>query len=156
LKPTPTFLTALLLASLSFAGFASAPVSAQQRNGNGGHDSADEDRGSTELHVAINGDDSNSGTLAAPLRTIQRAADLAQPGDTVTVHEGIYRERLKSLAEGRCPYRCGKLSTRARDDQGNPDDPSPLNNEDEDRDTAVTFPIRRIPYQSVKKSHESL
>ena len=29
---------------------------------------------------------------AAPLRTIQRAADLAQPGDTVTVHAGVYRE----------------------------------------------------------------
>ena len=29
-----------------------------------------------------------------PLRTIQRAADLAQPGDVITVHEGVYRERV--------------------------------------------------------------
>jgi len=47
-----------------------------------------------ELHVAPNGEDSNPGTQAAPLRTIQRAADLAQPGDVVTVHEGLYRERI--------------------------------------------------------------
>lgn len=47
-----------------------------------------------ELHVAMNGADSNPGTRAEPLRTIQRAADLAQPGDTITVHEGVYRERV--------------------------------------------------------------
>ena len=28
------------------------------------------------------------------MRTIQRAAELAQPGDVVTVHAGIYRERV--------------------------------------------------------------
>lgn len=47
-----------------------------------------------EFHVAKNGNDSNPGTQAAPLATIQRAADLAQPGDVVTVHAGIYRERV--------------------------------------------------------------
>ncbi len=47
-----------------------------------------------EYHVAITGNDTNPGTPAAPLRTIQRAADLAQPGDTITVHEGVYRERV--------------------------------------------------------------
>jgi len=47
-----------------------------------------------EVHVALNGKDSNPGTKSAPLRTIQRAADLAQPGDVITVHEGIYRERV--------------------------------------------------------------
>ncbi len=47
-----------------------------------------------ELHVAVNGTDSNPGTPAAPLRTIQRAAVLAQPGDTITVHQGVYRERI--------------------------------------------------------------
>ena len=48
----------------------------------------------TEYHVATNGDDFNRGTKAAPLRTIQRAADLAQPGDVITVHQGVYRERI--------------------------------------------------------------
>jgi len=47
-----------------------------------------------EFHVATSGRDSNPGTRAAPLRTIQRAATLAQPGDVVTVHEGVYRERV--------------------------------------------------------------
>ncbi len=47
-----------------------------------------------EFHVATNGKDSNPGAQAAPLRTIQRAADLAQPGDAITVHEGVYRERI--------------------------------------------------------------
>jgi hypothetical protein len=47
-----------------------------------------------ELHVAASGSDTNPGTQAAPLRTIQRAADLAQPGDVITVHKGVYRERV--------------------------------------------------------------
>lgn len=47
-----------------------------------------------EFHVAVNGRDSNSGTQAEPLRTIQRAADLAQPGDVITVYSGVYRERI--------------------------------------------------------------
>ena len=47
-----------------------------------------------ELHVAPSGNDANPGTRSAPLRTVQRAADLAQAGDVVTVHEGVYRERI--------------------------------------------------------------
>ncbi len=47
-----------------------------------------------ELHVAMNGADAHPGTRAEPLRTIQRAADLAQPGDTIVVHQGVYRERV--------------------------------------------------------------
>jgi alpha-N-arabinofuranosidase len=48
-----------------------------------------------EIHVAVSGSDSNPGTQGAPLRTIQRAADLAQPGDVITVHEGVYRECVR-------------------------------------------------------------
>jgi alpha-N-arabinofuranosidase len=47
-----------------------------------------------EIHVAVDGKDSNPGTRTAPLRTIQRAADLARPGDVITVHAGVYRERV--------------------------------------------------------------
>lgn len=47
-----------------------------------------------ELHVATSGNDTNPGTTAAPLRTIQRAAERAQPGDVITVHAGTYRERI--------------------------------------------------------------
>ena len=48
----------------------------------------------TTFNVATNGNDANPGTKAAPFRTIQHAADLAQPGDVITVHAGIYRERV--------------------------------------------------------------
>ena len=46
------------------------------------------------FYIAFNGNDANPGTDDAPFRTIQHAANLAQPGDTITVHEGIYRERI--------------------------------------------------------------
>jgi alpha-N-arabinofuranosidase len=55
----------------------------------------------TEHHVSVGGDDSNPGTREAAFRTIQRAADVAQPGDTVTVHEGVYRERVNPPRGGR-------------------------------------------------------
>jgi alpha-L-arabinofuranosidase len=48
----------------------------------------------TEYHVATTGNDAADGTKRSPLRTIQRAADFAQPGDTITVHAGMYRERV--------------------------------------------------------------
>jgi len=47
-----------------------------------------------EFHVAVSGNDSNAGSKRAPFRTIQRAADVAQPGDVITVHAGTYRERI--------------------------------------------------------------
>lgn len=47
-----------------------------------------------EFHVAVNGNDANAGAQNTPFRTIQHAADLAQPGDVITVHEGVYRERV--------------------------------------------------------------
>jgi len=48
----------------------------------------------TEYHVALTGNDGNDGSTTKPLRTIQHAADLSHPGDIVTVHAGIYRERV--------------------------------------------------------------
>jgi alpha-L-arabinofuranosidase len=47
-----------------------------------------------EFHVAIDGNDVFPGTRRSPLRTIQRAADIAQPGDVITVHAGTYREQV--------------------------------------------------------------
>ena len=47
-----------------------------------------------DLHVAPSGDDTHPGTPAAPLRTIQAAAKFAQAGDVITVHAGVYRERV--------------------------------------------------------------
>lgn len=45
-----------------------------------------------EYVVAKAGNDANDGSVANPFLTIGRAAELARPGDTVTVREGIYRE----------------------------------------------------------------
>jgi parallel beta-helix repeat protein len=41
-------------------------------------------------HVSMTGDDGAAGTDTAPWQTIQHAADVAAPGDTVTVHAGTY------------------------------------------------------------------
>lgn len=46
------------------------------------------------IHVSLNGDDHHEGCCHSPLRTIFAAARLAQPGDTVTVHAGTFRERI--------------------------------------------------------------
>jgi alpha-L-arabinofuranosidase len=47
-----------------------------------------------EYHVSPSGKDANPGTRAAPFKSISAAAGKAMPGDTVTVHEGTYRERI--------------------------------------------------------------
>ena len=41
-------------------------------------------------YVAAGGSDSNPGTQSQPFRTIQRAADIVSPGDTVLVGDGTY------------------------------------------------------------------
>ncbi|MFC4616984.1 DUF1565 domain-containing protein [Cellulomonas algicola] len=46
----------------------------------------------TVLHVAVTGSDLADGSAETPFRTIDRAAQAAMPGDTVAVHEGVYRE----------------------------------------------------------------
>ena len=45
-------------------------------------------------HVSSTGLDGNPGTEAKPFKTISAAASVAGPGDTITVHEGVYRERI--------------------------------------------------------------
>ncbi|MBP1677851.1 MAG: hypothetical protein H6Q20_2410 [Bacteroidetes bacterium] len=47
-----------------------------------------------EIHVSKKGNDSNNGSKASPLLTIQAAANIAQAGDVITVHKGIYREQV--------------------------------------------------------------
>jgi len=59
----------------------------------------------TDFHVAPSGNDTAPGTRVAPLRTVQRAAELAQSGDVITVHEGVYRERVS-------PPRGGQSETK--------------------------------------------
>jgi alpha-N-arabinofuranosidase len=47
-----------------------------------------------EYHVSMRGGDKGDGTVARPFKTITAAAAHAFPGDVITVHEGIYRERV--------------------------------------------------------------
>lgn len=49
---------------------------------------------SQQYHVSVQGNDANDGSKPSPLRTISAAAVRAQPGDVITVHEGVYRERI--------------------------------------------------------------
>lgn len=50
--------------------------------------------GRREFHVAVHGNDAHEGGISNPMRTISAAAVRAQAGDVITVHEGIYRERV--------------------------------------------------------------
>lgn len=49
-----------------------------------------------DFHVAINGDDKADGTIANPLRTIQRGIDLlaTRAGGSLAIHGGTYREAV--------------------------------------------------------------
>ena len=47
-----------------------------------------------EIHVSVHGSDHQDGSSSRPYKTISAAAQVAQPGDVVTVHEGTYRERV--------------------------------------------------------------
>jgi hypothetical protein len=47
-----------------------------------------------DLHVAITGDNASDGSAAKPYHTISAAAQVAQPGDTIIVYGGVYRERV--------------------------------------------------------------
>ena len=53
-----------------------------------------------EYHVSPVGNDAGPGTENAPFRTINHAAQVALPGDTVTVHAGTYREWVNPLSGG--------------------------------------------------------
>ena len=58
-----------------------------------------------EIHVSPAGDDAGDGSLAHMLRTISAGAERARPGDTITVHAGVYRECVD-------PPRGGESDTR--------------------------------------------
>jgi alpha-N-arabinofuranosidase len=50
--------------------------------------------GGHSYHVGKHGNDHNNGSPSHPFLTISAAAALAQPGDVITVHQGVYRERI--------------------------------------------------------------
>jgi alpha-L-arabinofuranosidase len=66
-----------------------------------------------EYHVSTSGNNDNPGTKSRPFKTISAAAAVAQPGDTITVYGGIYRERVNPPRGGlsdteRITYRAAK------------------------------------------------
>ena len=58
-----------------------------------------------EFHVSPTGNDKHDGSSEHPLKTISAAAAQAKPSDTITVHQGVYRERIN-------PPRGGTSDTR--------------------------------------------
>jgi hypothetical protein len=55
---------------------------------------------STTFFVATNGSDTNAGTIGAPFLTIQHAASIAQPGDTVDIRGGTYHQTVTPASSG--------------------------------------------------------
>ncbi|MBR10734.1 MAG: hypothetical protein CMP48_23995 [Rickettsiales bacterium] len=53
-----------------------------------------------KYYVAVDGDDSNDGTVDYPFATIQHAIDLAVPGDKVIVREGSYHQEVTIQQSG--------------------------------------------------------
>ena len=47
-----------------------------------------------EYHVSVNGNVTGDGSKAQPFKSISAAADVAMPGDIITVHAGVYREQI--------------------------------------------------------------
>lgn len=90
----------VLVLLLGVMGGGSA-VSADGRDGAGPGDKADRP-GRVWVVAQQDGSasDENAGTAAAPLATIGRAAELAEPGDTVRVHAGLYREWVRPARGG--------------------------------------------------------
>ena len=50
--------------------------------------------------VAPNGSDGNSGTINSPFKTVQKCANLVQPGETCWLRKGIYREAVRPENSG--------------------------------------------------------
>jgi len=55
---------------------------------------------SANYYVSPSGSDTNSGSIASPFQTIARAVTAAQPGDTVYLRQGAYRETLTPIRSG--------------------------------------------------------
>jgi len=52
-----------------------------------------------EYHVSVNGNDANEGSVAKPFKTISAAANVAMPGDVITVHTGVFVSKLRHHGE---------------------------------------------------------
>ncbi|WP_420799951.1 choice-of-anchor Q domain-containing protein [Paenibacillus urinalis] len=55
---------------------------------------------SEAYYVALTGKDSNDGSKQSPWKTLQHAADTVQPGSTVYVRGGVYKQKLNITRSG--------------------------------------------------------
>ncbi len=62
---------------------------------------------------AAQADDSGPGTRERPFRTINKAAQVLQPGERVVIASGVYRECVRPLRGGSGPDRDDQLRGRA-------------------------------------------
>lgn len=62
---------------------------------------ADTMRELASYYVSVGGSDTNSGSLSAPMRTINHALRMTRPGDTVFVRAGVYNEKVVVPNSGR-------------------------------------------------------
>ncbi len=53
-----------------------------------------------EYYVAVTGSDQNSGSADAPWRTLQKAVNSLDPGDTLYVRGGVYSEFVNVNVSG--------------------------------------------------------
>lgn len=67
------------------------------------------------IHVSKNGSDYGLGTASSPFLTIDKGASIALPGDTVIVHEGVYREAIKHINSGSSEKR--RITFKAADNE---------------------------------------
>lgn len=54
----------------------------------------------SSFYISPNGDDTNTGSLVAPFASIARGMEAAQPGDSVLLRAGTYRETISSVRSG--------------------------------------------------------
>ncbi|WP_316817515.1 right-handed parallel beta-helix repeat-containing protein [Pedobacter nyackensis] len=66
-----------------------------------GPDSAGGQLAAKDIYVAVNGNDSNPGTLDKPVNTIKKGLELVTPGFTVFVRTGTYKEKVVFPKSGR-------------------------------------------------------
>ena len=66
-------------------------------------------------YVAKTGSDGNPGTQASPFLTINKGAQVAQPGDVVLVHAGLYREYVQPPRGGTAEN--SRITYRAAQDE---------------------------------------
>lgn len=53
-----------------------------------------------DIYVSKSGDDTSTGTINKPFKTIAKASSIAQPGDVIIIGEGVYEEVLRPDRSG--------------------------------------------------------